>query len=125
VLGKFKDEYAGKIITHVICPKPKMYCVRYLIYHSDTKTYEEQFSRKMKGISRTAAAGVEMTEFQSVLETSEQTHVCMTSFRSLEHRMFTEIIEKKALNGLDTKRFGVDNINTLAFGHNDILKYHT
>jgi hypothetical protein len=28
VLDKFKDECANKVITHVICPKPKVYCIR-------------------------------------------------------------------------------------------------
>jgi len=49
----------------------------------------------------------------------------MTTIRSNAHELHTERIKKKALNGLDTKRYCINAIETLAFGHKDIPKYES
>jgi len=132
VLGKFKDEFAGAVITHVVCPRPKMYTVRSLKIKKCGEEFlkdafgkwvmEESCGKKVKGVSRTAVKNqIHFGDFLSVLNSSIETTVTMTGFRSYEHRIFTETVTKKALNGLDTKRFAVDNIKTLAFGHKDIV----
>lgn len=47
-------------------------------------------------------------------------------FRSRLHNVFTENLRKAALNGADNKRFICpDNINTLAWGHYDIVRQMT
>jgi len=76
---------------------------------------------KFEGLSEIAAKNISFEDFQRVLEESQEVKVTMKGFRSLEHRIFTEVIEKRALNGLDTKRFATDSINTLAFGHRGIV----
>jgi hypothetical protein len=57
-------------------------------------------------------------------ETICQTYVKMMTFQSIEHRTFVEVVDKNALNRLDTKRFAIENISTLAFGHKDIPLYN-
>jgi hypothetical protein len=142
VLGKFKDEYHNSVITHLVCPRPKMYGIRSVKIATNEKTrgplepiiflkgedgkftFESLESKKAKGISRTAVRNqVVLADYVNVLEDSVKTYATMKGIRSTNHIIFTEKIVKKALNGIDSKRFGVDCINTLAFGHKDIPLY--
>jgi hypothetical protein len=64
-----------------------------------------------------------LSDYTRVLEENIQTSATMLSIRSTRHVIFTESSEKLALNGLDTKRFAVYNIRSIAFGHRDIPMY--
>jgi hypothetical protein len=135
VLGKFKDEYHNSIITHIVCPRPKMYGIRSLkISKNKEGNYEKDDDgdwkmeavecKKAKGIGRTAVKNqIPLSDYTRVLEENIQTSATMLSIRSTRHVIFTESSEKLALNGLDTKRFAVDNIRSIAFGHRDIQIY--
>jgi hypothetical protein len=136
VLGVFKDETANSIITHVAAPRPKMYSLRRLAVDQDkeTKQYLRNSddslkikvieTKKAKGISKAAVKNrIPLEDFSNVLEHNIQTHVTMRGIRSFEHKIHTETVRKKALNGLDSKRFGMDFVNSLAFGHCDIPLY--
>jgi len=146
VLGKFKDEYSNSVITHFIAPKAKMYGIRSLTcqkfnnrYNIDPYTLEliltPKECKKAKGITRPAVEKhIPLSDYYSVLENSVhttnalpsgpiQTSVNVKYIRSSHHVLYTEKCSKKALNGLDTKRFCVDIVNTLAFGHKDIVLY--
>ena len=50
VLGKFKDEANGNIITWFIGLKPKMYCYKELAYNNDKHCIEEH--KKAKGVPK-------------------------------------------------------------------------
>jgi len=131
-LGYFKDEFQNTIITHVACPRPKMYGLRALkISRGEDGSYltEEDGSWKMevveckkaKGITKAAVkTQIPLDDFMRVMETSIQTFAKMKGIRSSRHLLFTEEVVKRALNGLDTKRYAVDACKTLAFGHCDI-----
>jgi hypothetical protein len=135
VLGKFKDECAGSVIAQVVCPRPKMYTIRSIRikkikdgpYVRDTMgewEMEDSFTKKVKGITKTAVGNqIHFDDFSKVVNKNVETRVKMTGFRSVEHRIFTEVTTKRALNGLDTKRFAIDHVRTLAFGHKDIIYY--
>jgi len=78
----------------------------------------------VKGITPAAVKNqIKFDDFNRVIKEDSQTYVRMKTIRSTEHRIFTEVTTKRALNALDTKRFAIDSIRTLAFGHKDIPKY--
>jgi len=78
----------------------------------------------VKGITHTAVEKqLTFDDFARVIATKTESYVQIKGFRSVEHRIFTESSMKRALNGLDTKRFAKDHIFTLAFGHKDISKH--
>ncbi len=140
ILGKFKDETANTIITHVSAPRPKLYCLRRLAvdYIEDEKDKTKKYlknedgslkikvieTKKGKGISATALKNrVTMEDYTSALESGKQTYATMVGIRSHRHVLHTEIMKKKCINGLDSKRFGYNCINSLAFGHVDTPLY--
>ena len=135
VLGKFKDEHANGVITHVVAPRPKMYGIRSLAL---TKNSNNEFemeedgywkmnaveSKKAKGISKVATKNqIALSDYVEVLETSKQTYAIMKGIRSTHHVLYTEQNNKKALNGMDSKRYSVDCVNSFAFGHKNTHMY--
>jgi hypothetical protein len=90
-----------------------------------TLELHESVSKKVKGISKCAVRKqLSLGQFKDCIENSTEPKVSMIGFRSIDHRIFTEVMTKRAINGLDTKRFAVDNVRTLAFGHKDISKLY-
>jgi hypothetical protein len=136
VLGKYKDEYSGSVITHVVAIKSKMYGIRSLKadFDEDERKYKMNpdgswrviaiESKKAKGIGRTAVENhILLSDYSKVLESHVQTYAPMKTINSVRHRLYTQLLVKKALNALDTKRYCYDPFNTLALGHKDIPIY--
>jgi hypothetical protein len=132
VLGKFKDEFAGKVIASFRGPRPKMYALRILepvlnsngSYEISTNgkiQMQECIQKKIKGITKLAVSNqVNFRKFLYAITKYSITNVEMKGIRSKKHQLTTQVIWKRALHGLDTKRFAADNVNTLAFGHKNI-----
>jgi len=132
VPGKFKDEYALSIITHVVALKPKLYGLRRITlstrdgdFDRDSKTQEPVFKAieclKAKGLTKASVKNhLPLAEYKKALEENFQSYVTMTTIKSSAHEIHTEKWRKKALNGLDTKRYCVNKVHTLALGHKDI-----
>jgi len=135
VLGKFEDEFSNSVITHFVAPKAKMYGVRSLTCNKYNNRYDinpftlelilsPKECKKAKAITKAAIQNhIPLSDYYNVLENSIQTHVNVKYIRSTKHVLHTEYCTKKALNGLDTKRYCMDLVNTLAFGHKDIPLY--
>jgi len=115
VIGKFKDEYANKVISQVIAVRPKMYWV-------GLDSGEEL--KKAKGISRLAVKNqVTKEDFVDAIELDVSSTVSMIGFRSRRHQIFTEHMVKTGINAFCCKRFRMDAISSLAYGHKDINNY--
>ena len=100
-----------------------MYYIRAL-EEGDNGEMKEVLLKKIKGIPKVAVdSQVTGEQFEEVVEHNVSTSVNVVQFRSSQHTVFTEKFSKLGLNGLDTKRFAVDCISTLAFGHKDIVLY--
>lgn len=110
VVGKMKDEFAGKIIKAFVGLKPKMYCV--LTDYDVSKAVG-------KGIVRTVLKKhLTFQDYYNSLFNIEIQHAPMTSIRSRKHHLHTEVQNKITLSPIDFKRFLLDdNINTRAYGH--------
>ena len=75
--------------------------------------------------SAIAAAGsmstLTINDYRHTLQTKEQKRINQNVIRSYKHQLFSETINKVALNCFDDKRYICDdNINTYSFGHKDI-----
>ncbi|KAL4101236.1 hypothetical protein QTP88_021256 [Uroleucon formosanum] len=111
VLGKFKDELNGKIMTEFIGLRSKLYSHRIL----DT----EKEIKKAKGVKKNVVENkICFNDFENCLLTKESKYVKQNLFRTKKHYIFTVEQNKKALSVYDDKRFILDNgIDTLAWGH--------
>ena len=110
VLGKFKDEVDGKIITHFIGLKPKSYTFK---VHNEVK--EE---KKSKGIVKhKVKKELNYNKYKDTLETNSCDTVSFNSIRSKNHQIYSINQVKQALSSYDNKRYYLDNINSLPYGH--------
>ena len=110
VLGKFKDECDGKIMTHFIGLKPKSYAFR--IFKEDKE------EKKSKGIVKhKVKKELTFKKYEQTLETTQSDKVSFNSIRSKNHQIYTINQIKQSLSSYDNKRYYLDSVKSLPFGH--------
>ena len=107
VIGKFKDEAAGKQITHFVGLRPKLYTY---------KIEEEGEKRKAKGVKKNVIKkSLSFEDYKKYRFTEEEVMKEMNIIRSQNHEIFSMTINKVALSSNDDKRLICENkIDTLA-----------
>ena len=105
----FKDEAAGKIITKFVGLRAKNYA--FLLDGEEHK--------KCKGIKKNVTKNsITFKDYETCLFTNTKQFRKMNIFRSHQHNVFTEEVNKIALTANDDKRVILkDGIHTLAHGH--------
>ena len=110
VLGKFKDEVDGKIITHFIGLKPKSYSFK--VYK------QEKEEKKSKGIVKhKVKKELNFIKYLETLNNNECDTVSFNSIRSKQHQIYSIKQTKQALSSYDNKRYYLDSVNSLPYGH--------
>ena len=110
VLGKFKDECEGKIMTGFIGLRPKCYAFK---IHGDDKEY-----KKCKGTAKnTVKRKIKYDDYNKVLETNEVIHRSFNSIRSKNHKIYSINTTKVSLNSYENKRYWTTSVDSLAYGH--------
>ncbi len=144
-LGKMKDEMAGKVVSHFVYLKPKMYIYRYVeidvkevikdkkvvgeSWHFNESTHGDKSSiykdcKKGKGIPKQALKEqCNFDQFTKCIESPVQFHTTSNHIRSVKHELYNMTIKKSSLNGLNYKRFDLPCGKSLPFGHKDIKLY--
>jgi hypothetical protein len=125
VIGKFKDESITdgniKYITEFIGLRSKLYAY---------KTTDNKESKRCKGVKRSVVK--KELKFQDYYDINNKLNdldyinnngkVKQNIIRSYKHQLFSETVQKVALNPLDDKVYICnDFINTYTFGHNKII----
>ena len=107
VIGKFKDEAAGKQITHFVGLRPKLYTF---------KVEEKGETRKAKGVKKNVIKkSLSFEDYKKFLFTEDKLMKEMNIIRSQNHEIFSMTVNKVALSAKDDKRRISENkINTLA-----------
>ena len=107
VIGKFKDEAAGKQITHFVGLRPKLYTF---------KVEEKGETRKAKGVKKNVIKkSLSFEHYKKCLFTEDELMKKMNIIRSQNHEIFSMTLKKVALSANDDKRLICENkINTLA-----------
>ena len=108
VIGKFKDEVAGKQITHFVGLRPKLYSY---------KVEDEAELKKCKGTKKNVVKkSIDFDDYVKCLFTGEKEMRKMNIIRSEKHDIYSKEVNKIALSNEDDKRQVLeDNIHTLAF----------
>ena len=110
IIGKFKDELGGKVMTEFIGLRPKMYSYT-----------GEDSDKRAKGVKKSVLCKtITHEDYKKCLLNHEVFSRDMPGLRSYNHVIKGETVHKVALAPLDTKRYILDGISTLAFGHVDI-----
>ena len=110
VLGKFKDEAAGKVIKEFVGLRAKLYS-----YKMD----EGKENKRCKGIKKAVVEkSIRHEDYKTCLTTGKEQLRRQNIIRSYEHTLYTEEINKVALSAADDKRYLLkDSFDTLAWGH--------
>ena len=107
VIGMFKDEVAGKQITHFVGLRPKLY---------DFETEEGKEVSKCKGIKKNVVKKtINFDNYVRCLFTGEKQMRKMKIIRSEKHNIYSKEVNKIALSNEDDKRIvSKDKVHTLA-----------
>lgn len=118
VLGMFKDECNGKIISEFIGLKAKTYC--YLLDD------DNEVTKKLKGIKKSVVSKhISFDDYKNCLNHNEKILRSQLNFISIKHNLYTQLCNKLALTNDDDKRFVIPHsYNTLAWGNKNIEKFY-
>ena len=109
VLGTFKDEMKSLIITEFIGLKPKMYSFNYIdnniILNKNTH----------KGIKESISLNHD--EYKRSLYKEELIYKEFYNLQLNKQNIYLDKINKIALNPFESKRYWIDNINSLPYGY--------
>lgn len=110
VIGKFKDETSGDEITEFIGLRSKMYSFM-------TNSMENE--KRAKGISKAVVKNtITHQSYKDCIVNSTQMNVEVCSFRTSNHTIYTNKINKIGLSSYDDKRYIQPNgLDTYAYGH--------
>ena len=109
VIGKFKDEAAGKPILEFVGLKSKMYS--YLL--------GEEEHKKAKGVKKNVVKKeIRHQDYKNVLFNNKIMHHQMNTIRSELHQINSYHINKVSLSPYDDKRYILNDwITSYAYGH--------
>ena len=117
VLGKFKDEIGGKIITKFVALRAKTYL--FLIDDFTDDDYEKNriVNKKAKGIKNSVIKReILFNNYIDSLFKNKALHRSQQRFRSDHHKVYTEEVNKIALSRSDDKRIQTfDKVTTYPY----------
>ena len=107
VIGMFKDEVAGRQITHFVGLRPKLYSF---------KVEDGSLTKKCKGIKKNVVKNkIEFEDYVECLFSGERQMRNMKIIRSENHDIYSKEVNKVALSNEDDKRVVLeDKVNTMA-----------
>ena len=108
-LGIFKDELHGKIMTEFSCLKPKMYSFEFI------KNNSIKNENKHKGVKK--SVDIYHNDYKKSLYNEEILHKKFYNLQLNKQNIYLDKINKIALNPFESKRYWIDNINSLPFGY--------
>lgn len=113
VLGKFKDEAAGKTILEFVGLRPKCYALRIKVKDG----VEDKLTCKgVKSVNLNRT--ILFDHYKNTLLEQKKMYSSFYTIRSYQHNVYTIKQNKLALSYFDDKRHILpDNVHTLAYGH--------
>ena len=115
VLGMFKDEVNGKIITKFIGLKPKSYA---FTIHGEVDEH-----KKSKGVVKhKVKKELSYQNYHEALFQNKKHEITYNFIRSKSHQIYSMSQVKQSLSNYENKRFYIDAFISLPYGHYAITK---
>ena len=108
-LGIFKDELHGKIMTEFSSLKPKMYSFEFIENNSIKN------DKKHNGVKK--SVDIFHNDYKKCLYNEEILYKEFYNLQLNKQNIFLDKINKIALNPCESKRYWIDNINSLPYGY--------
>ena len=114
VVGKMKDECAGRLIAEYVGLRPKMYS----ILEADGRNI-----KKAKGVKKSVVRkNIYHDQYRETLLDKKTFRHGMDVLRSERHHIYGQHLNKISLSPFDSKRWISENgVDTLAYGHEELL----
>ena len=114
VVGKMKDECAGRLIAEYVGLRPKMYS----ILEADGRNI-----KKAKGVKKNVVRkNIYHDQYRETLLDKKTFRHGMDVLRSERHHIYGQHLNKISLSPFDSKRWISENgVDTLAYGHEELL----
>ena len=119
VLGKFKNEIGGKIMTKFVALRAKTYS--FLIDEYTDEDYEKNriVHKKAKGTKKCVKRKILFNNYLDLLFKNKVLYRSQQRFRGDHHKVYTEEVNKIALNSNDDKRIKTfDRVTTYPYSTN-------
>jgi len=115
--GRFKSETGAVAIDEFVGLLPKMYALR--IDEAMGAKDRAKKSFRAKGVPGVARRALTFDQYKSIIDDGARVHYCSApAIRADRQHLYTVVQRKKALSGVDTKRYVADNnVDTLPYGH--------
>ena len=115
VVGKFKNELAGHLISERVNLRAKLYAFNVF----DPATGEYEAEKRCKGISRAVVKhNINFQDYKTILFEQSMQYRKQYMLRSKNLTIYTVCINKVALSSYDDKRYILDGgLDSLAHGH--------
>ena len=108
-LSIFKDELHGKIMTEYSSLKPKMYSFEFI------KNISIKNENKHKGVKK--SVDIYHNDYTKCLYNEEILYKEFYNLQLNKQNIYLDKINKIALNPFESKRYCIDNINSLPYGY--------
>ena len=108
-LGIFIDELKGKIMIEFFCLKPKMYSFEFIENNSIKN------KNKHKGIKK--SVDIYHNDYKKCLYNEEILYKEFYNLQLNKQNIYLNKINKIALNPFESKRYWINNINSLPYGY--------
>ena len=119
VLGKFKDEIGGKIMTTLVALRAKTYSFLIDEYTDEDYGNNRIVNKKAKGTKKCVVKRELFNNYLDSLFKNKVLHRSQQRFRSDHHKVYTEEVNKIALSSNDDKRIQTfDKVTTYPYGTN-------
>lgn len=117
VLGKFKDELNGNLMSERISLRSKMYAHK--IYNSKKE------DKRAKGIKKCNVKNdLSFKKYYDCLFKNENTNHEYKNFKTENHEIFTITTTKKGLSAFDSKRYYLDAVRSKPFKLEESNQFH-
>ena len=124
IVGVFKEEQKGNPIEEMVLIRSKVY--KYKVHKLFDNIEDKDLNKTtLKGISKTAAKKITLQDYKNCLlidnedRSKMETEVSFSMIKSDYHLLKTITVNKKALSAYDDKRYYLNMIDSLLFGHKD------
>jgi predicted transcriptional regulator len=109
VVGKFKDEYAGKVIDQIIAIRPKVYSIK----------SGDDYARKIKGVRSNVKITHENYLRCCISNSQEDMRQTIKQHSLISKKHVIHLVEQKktSLSNTDDKRYHLSPTESLAHGH--------
>ena len=108
VIGKFKDECNGNIMTERIHLRSKMYAHRVYL--------QEKEDKKAKGIKTCVVKkNLCFDDYYNCLFNNKNTTHSFQTFQSINHVIYTKTVNKVGLSSFDSKRYYLNAVESIPF----------